>query len=126
MTKGHKHYIISTGRNHEYLLETRLRIFLPATWKVTTNSKPTIKDTFFRKDYNPSKASVQNASSRKSSLPLQHHWGIIWVSSVMSVSLSFDLCLSCLGEEQEGWSTRRAPAGQACGAQGSAWAESRA
>lgn len=27
MTKGHKHYIISTGRNHEYLLEMRLRMF---------------------------------------------------------------------------------------------------
>lgn len=56
MTDGHKHYIISTGRNHEYLLEMRLRIFLPAKPEVSTDFKPAIKDTFSRNDYNPSKA----------------------------------------------------------------------
>lgn len=50
MSKGHKHYIISTGRNHEYLLETRLRIFLPVELNLSTAFKPTIKATFFRND----------------------------------------------------------------------------
>lgn len=40
MTKGHKHYIISTGRNHEYLLETSQRIFSPAELKVFTDFPP--------------------------------------------------------------------------------------
>jgi hypothetical protein len=55
MTRGHKHYIISTGRNHEYLLEMMLRIFLPA--EVFTDFKPTITATFFRNDCNPPHAS---------------------------------------------------------------------
>lgn len=46
MTKGHKHYIISRGRNHEYFLETRLRIFLSAKWKVSTGFKLTIRRMF--------------------------------------------------------------------------------
>lgn len=57
--------------------------------ELSTDLKPTIKETFFRNASNPSKASVQDASSRKSSLPPPAPW----VSSMMSATLPFDLCL---------------------------------
>ena len=117
MTKSQKHYIISTGRNHEYLFEMRLRIFLPAAWKVSTELKPTNKDPFFRNDYKASKASVQDASSRKSSLPLlAPPRGFFWVFSMLFVILSFDLCLSVSVRGLGGLENRSPPAGQACGA----------
>lgn len=39
MTRGHKQYIISTGRNREYSLEARPRIFLPTELKALAAAK---------------------------------------------------------------------------------------
>lgn len=44
MTRGHKHYIISTGRNHEYLLEARASIFLPTELKALAAAKQPWRD----------------------------------------------------------------------------------
>jgi hypothetical protein len=44
MTRGHKHYIIATGRNHEYLLEARPRIFLPTELKALAAARQPSRD----------------------------------------------------------------------------------
>lgn len=44
MTRGHKHYIISTGRNHEYSLEARPRVFLPTELKALAAAKQPSRD----------------------------------------------------------------------------------
>lgn len=88
MTRGHKHYIISTGRNHEYLLEARPKIFLATELKVFIAAKQPSRDI--------SEPTVVPSTSSRAAFPSFGAWWLYMGTSGLPITPPVDLCLRYL------------------------------